>query len=60
MFILSVPPDQIPAAVQPLLWQHLLDLLIAQSNLMDGVTLSLEGFEVALDVRGEEDLWGGG
>ena len=42
-----------------LLREHVLDLLIAQPDLMDRVTLSFEGFKVALDVGGEEDLWRG-
>lgn len=43
--------------MHPLLGEHFLDLLVAQSYLVDRVTLSLEGFEVALDIGGEEDLW---
>lgn len=42
-----------------LLREHVLDLLIAQPDLVDRVTLSFEGFKVALDVGGEEDLWRG-
>jgi hypothetical protein len=37
--------------------EHLLDLVVAQTYLVDRITLSFEGFEVAFDVRREEDLW---
>jgi len=40
-----------------LLGEHLFAFLVAEDNLMDGVALSLEGFEVAFDVGREEDLW---
>jgi len=37
--------------------EHLLDFFVAEADLVDRVTLSLEGFEVAFDVGGKEDLW---
>lgn len=42
-----------------LLWEHILDLFVAQQDLVDRVALPLEGFEVALDVGREEDFWRG-
>lgn len=39
--------------------EHLLDLLVAEADLVNRVAFSLEGFEVGFDVGGEEDLWNG-
>jgi hypothetical protein len=36
--------------------EHLLDFLVAEADLVDRVTLSLKGFEVAFDVGWKEDL----
>lgn len=43
-------------AVACLLRQHLLDLLIAQVNLVDGIAALLEWHIVVVAVRGDEDL----
>lgn len=57
----SGPPTHPFYAAKPnsdhLLWEHVLDLLVAQSDLVDRVALPLEGFEVTFDVGGEEDFW---
>jgi hypothetical protein len=36
--------------------EHLLDLFITQNDLVDWVSLSLKGFEIAFNIRGKEDL----
>ena len=43
-----------------LLWEHVLHFLVAEVDLVDGVALSFDGFEVALHVGWEEDLCGRG
>jgi hypothetical protein len=39
-----------------LLGEHLFNLLITKCNFMYRITLSFEGFEVAFDIGGKEDL----
>lgn len=39
--------------------KHVLDFFVAEEDLVDGVTLAFERFEVAFDVGGEEDFWRG-
>lgn len=42
-----------------LLWEHVAGFLVAEEDLVDGVTAVLERCVFAVDVGGEEDLWGG-
>ncbi len=44
--------------VRCLLREHLLDFLVAQTDLVYGVSLSLEGLEVAFDVGRKKDFYG--
>jgi hypothetical protein len=37
--------------------KHVIDLLIAQEDLVHRISLSFQGLEIAVDIRGQEDLY---
>ena len=46
-------------ASETLLWQHILELFVAERDLMDWIPAVLERDVVAVDVGWEKDLWTG-